>query len=148
MSDLETKLAAAEGRLAALQVRANASRDKAARVTPGLAEHDPGVLSGIRRKPDHKKDARRFAAYDREAAAWRDLDACEKEVSVLKARIAYAERTKPVPFTQEELKAACAVRTSTGWHTVARVNAKSVTVVTGYTWTDRYTIDKILEVRA
>ena len=60
---------------------------------------------------------------------------------------AYAERNKPVPFTTEELQAARAVRTSVGWHRVARVNTKTVSVETGYSWNDRYTFDKILEVR-
>lgn len=59
----------------------------------------------------------------------------------------YAERTAPVPFTFEELKAATHIRTDIGWHKVVRVSAKSVTVETGYSWTDRYTLAKILEVR-
>lgn len=56
-------------------------------------------------------------------------------------------RNAPVPFTSEELKAATHVRTMFGWHRIARVSAKSVSVETGYSWTDRYTLDKILEVR-
>lgn len=74
--------------------------------------------------------------------------AAEDEVSSLRARVAYAKKNAPVPFTTEELKAARAIRTSSGWHRVAKVNAKSVSVETGYSWTDRYTLDKILEVRA
>jgi len=64
------------------------------------------------------------------------------------AKARYAERSKPVPFTTEKLKAARAIRTSVGWHKVVKVNAKSVTVETGYSWTDRYALDKVLEVRA
>jgi hypothetical protein len=59
----------------------------------------------------------------------------------------YARVTAPVPFTPEQLKAAVAIRTSVGWHRVIRVNAKSVTVATGYSWADRHDIAKILEVR-
>lgn len=64
------------------------------------------------------------------------------------AKAEYARRTAPVPFTPEELKAAKVIRTAVGWHKVVRVNAKSVTVETGYSWTDRYAIDKVLEVRS
>lgn len=74
--------------------------------------------------------------------------AAEAEVTSLRARVAYEKKNAPVPFTAEELKAARAIRTSSGWHKVVRVNAKSVSVATGYSWTDRYAIDKILEVRA
>lgn len=50
-------------------------------------------------------------------------------------------------FTPEQLQAATHVRTATGWHKVAKVNAKSVSVETGHSWTDRHAHDKILEVR-
>lgn len=50
-------------------------------------------------------------------------------------------------YTSDELKAATHIRTDVGWHKVVRVNAKSVTVETGYSWTDRYGLDKVLEVR-
>jgi hypothetical protein len=59
----------------------------------------------------------------------------------------YAKRTAPIAFTPEQLKAAKAIRTSSGWHRVVKVSAKSVSVETGYSWTDRYTLDRILEVR-
>ena len=45
---------------------------------------------------------------------------------------AYHEKVKPVPYTLAELKSARYVRTDVGWHKVVRVNAKSVTVETGY----------------
>jgi hypothetical protein len=52
-----------------------------------------------------------------------------------------------VRFTAEELRGAVMVRTSWGWHKVVRVSSKSVTVETGYSWTDRIDVDKILEFR-
>lgn len=65
------------------------------------------------------------------------------------ARIAvYEAKVAPVPFSPAELVTARFVRTSAGWHKVVRVNAKSVTVETGYSWTDRHPIEKVLEVRA
>jgi len=60
---------------------------------------------------------------------------------------AHVDRHAPVPFTADELKAATHVRTAVGWHKVVRVNVKTVTVSTGYSWTDRYAVGKVLEVR-
>ena len=99
-----------------------------------------------------KRDTR-TAYRARAAATERSVDAAMAEIHA--AYIAtseewaaeYAKRTKPVPFTTEDLKAARVIRTSAGWHKVVRVNDKSVTVETGYSWNDRYTLAKILEVR-
>ena len=63
------------------------------------------------------------------------------------ARAEYARRTAPVEFTPAQLSTAIAIRTSSGWHRVVKVNAKSVSVETGYSWTDRYALGQILEVR-
>ena len=52
-----------------------------------------------------------------------------------------------VPFTEDEYKAASAVRTRTGWYRVVKVNAKSVAVATSYSWNDRVLRSAILEVR-
>lgn len=72
------------------------------------------------------------------------------EAADLKARIdvirkAEAERMR---FTAEEMKGAKFIRTDVGWHKVVRVSAKSVTVETGYSWTDRIPVGKVLEFRA
>jgi len=70
----------------------------------------------------------------RAAAAERSIDAGIAEAKAAKAEeasrnaAAYAERTKPVPFTPDQLKAARAVRTMYGWHRVIRVNTATVTV--------------------
>ena len=100
-----------------------------------------------------KRDTR--SAYRARAAATeRSIDAAlaetkaAKEVEAAERSAADADRTKAVPFTPDELKAAQAIRTAIGWHRVVRVNAKSVTVETGYSWHDRYTLDKILQVAA
>lgn len=56
-----------------------------------------------------------------------------QEAADMAANIAaYKKRHAPVPFTSEALNAATHVRTTNGWHAVARVNAKSVTVHTAY----------------
>lgn len=63
------------------------------------------------------------------------------------ARERAANTPKPEPLTHEQIKGARFVRTDVGWHKVVRVNAKSVTVETAYSWTDRYPLSKVLEVR-
>ena len=59
-----------------------------------------------------------------------------------------ATRNEPVPFTDEQYRAARLVRTLLGWHIVVRVSAKSVTVKTGHSWDDRIQRSKIIEVRS
>ena len=117
--------------------------------TPGgLTGYDPAILSGIRRKPDRKGDERRWAAYDRQAEVAVRLDGYRKDREVLVARIARAERDAAAPRDLDSLKPGDAVRDSSGWHRVARVNAKSVTVETGYSWTDRISLDRVIETRS
>lgn len=124
MKNLEAELERAEARLARLPKLA---------ATP----HDPAYVN-LR---GHLKNL------DAEITKGKAIHDAESAVRGIELSIAYRERTKPVPFTAEELKAARAIRTVAGWHKVVRVNAKSVTVETGYSWTDRYTLDKIKEVR-
>ena len=51
-----------------------------------------------------------------------------------------------VRLTREDIVGARAVRTVRGWQAVVRVNAKSVSVHTGYSWVDRVPFDDVLEV--
>lgn len=126
---LQERLASAEAKLAKLP--------EPTPVPGGWLDH--GMLNlPLAKRTNLNADIRKGSA----------IIAAEEEVSSLRARVAYAKKNAPVPFTAEELKAARAIRTSSGWHRVAKVNAKSVTVETGYSWTDRYTLDKVLEVRA
>lgn len=111
-------------------------------------ELDSATGSGIRRKPNAKADARRFAGYARSADIFTAFEAAEREVDRLTRQLEYerAEATRQ-RFTREDIAGAFAVRTSAGWHKVARVNAKTVSVETGYSWTDRIEFDKILDYR-
>lgn len=59
-------------------------------------------------------------------------------------RIAERDRER---FGHEDLEGARYIRTNAGWYKVVRVNAKSVTVESGYSWTDRIEHDRIIEVR-
>lgn len=72
----------------------------------------------------------------------------ERDAERQAAKAATALRNTPVPFTDDEWATAQAVRTRLGWHKVVRANAKSVTVETGYSWTDRIARAKVLEVRS
>lgn len=149
MSGLEEKLEAKKSELVTLEARYAKASGVAERATPGgkYGKRDPGVLSGISRKPNPKRDAARFNSYRRAADAYTAVEQCREDIANLESKIKWAERNAPVSFTTEELKDAKLIRTSHGWHKVVRVNAKSVSVETGYSWNDRIAIDKILEVR-
>lgn len=58
-----------------------------------------------------------------------------------------AEKARP-RLTSEDVSGARLVRDQYGWHKVVRVSAKSVTVETGHSWTDRIPLDRVLEVRS
>jgi hypothetical protein len=146
--DTATRLAEAQERAAAMEKRLGLASAASDRATPGgRTGYDPAILSGIRRKPNHKADARRFAAYDREAAAWRELEAQRDEVRRLEAMHRREVRDAEAPRDVESLEPGHYVRDSSGWHRVVRVNAKSVSVETGYSWVDRIALDRIIETR-
>ena len=152
--------------MSAQMERLEAARDKAVRrvaraqVAVGKADHsvdavmpggrtgyDTAILSGIRRKHNAKADTRRYNAYDREAAAHRELDAAKSAMHTATIRVAtLAEKEAAADLvvpTDARL-----VRDSYGWHRVIRVNAKSVSVETGYSWTDRIPMSNVLETRS
>lgn len=52
-----------------------------------------------------------------------------------------------IRYTAADLKDAVLVRTDIGWWRVIRVNGKSVTVETPYSWTERIPVDRVLEYR-
>jgi hypothetical protein len=140
LEDLEGDLVIARGALARTQQKIDALENAA--TLP-----DPGMFSGTRRKPNAKADARRFASYDREAKLYAEHIANRTRVEQLERVIASAAKTVAVPFTPDDLAAARVIRTDLGWHRVVRVNAKSVSVDTGYSWVDRIPLEKVLEVR-
>jgi len=81
------------------------------------------------------------------AASLAEVKATEAAAQAERAAAAKARLT-PVPFTEAEYKAARAIRTTYGWRKVVRANLKSVTVETGYSWTDRVPRHQVLEVKA
>jgi len=140
-AELEAKLADAKARLV------KAEQDATAFDARARAEWDPAMGSGIRRKPNAKADRARLARSNKEVAMWKKAHDIQNEIAKLESRIAHAKRIVPIPFTDEQWKAARAVRTAGAWHRVVRMNAKSATVETPYSWTDRVPRDRVIEVR-
>lgn len=104
---------------------------------------DPALarLGGAALRQHHRNTDSQLARFTAQAA----------HVEHLRGRVAAAENQEAenarVPLTAEDVKGARLVRDRFGWHKVVRCSAKSVTVETGYSWTDRIAVDKILEVR-
>jgi hypothetical protein len=71
----------------------------------------------------------------------------QQEEQFTASRATFAKRIEKIDYTPEQYKTAKVVRTVTGWHKVVKVNAKSVTVATEYSWTDRIEVGRIIEVR-
>lgn len=103
-----------------------------------------GLDHGILNVPLAKRGRSLDAQIDAHLAEQRRQDKAEWDARRKAARDAEAERVR---LTREDITGARFVRTSVGWHVVVRVSAKSVTVKTPYSWTDRYAFDKVLEVK-
>lgn len=141
--ELKADLARYEANLAkAHEAKANANR-----LSEQAREYGGGIPgfggSGSQRAARYVR-----GAADRAHKAHNEADArikhWEYKVRSAQRRLAELER---VPFTAGELKGARFVHDGIGWREVVRVNAKSVTVTTGYSWTDRVEISKVREWR-
>lgn len=149
LAELRHRLAGMDLALERMERAAKAADARAESATPGgLSGYDPAILSGIRRKPNPKADERRWAAYDRQAKSAGDLVKARDRRDELAARIAAAEKDAAAPRDLDSLAPGDIVRDSVGWHRVVRVNAKSVTVETGYSWTDRIPHERVIETRS
>jgi len=138
---LEQQLEDAQHRLEAARIQA---RNLSAKNKAAGGGGDPGVLSGIRRKKNAKADARRFAAYDREAAAWAALPSLETSVTILENRIAERDRVR---YDREDIVGALFILTRWGWKKVRTVNKVTVSVESGYSWADKVAFDQVLQVK-
>ena len=92
------------------------------------------------------------AKVEREQQAWRDEQkiTAEKERQELIASKKADRQTEQdrVKITRDKLEGAVLVRTAVhGWRKVRRVNAKTVSVDSGYSWADLIPMDKILDYR-
>ena len=84
-------------------------------------------------------------------SAYRAAKEAEDKLAYYTQKLNYYERTiaeRDRPrFTREDLIGATLVRDGLSWRRVAKVNAKTVSVETGYSWVDRIPFDKITEFR-
>jgi hypothetical protein len=107
---------------------------------------DHGPLSGIRRSSTPTQRRKEAAGIEQTIDKAMAEVAAAANARAAELTAAYNERTKAVPFTEDELKAARVIRTAYGWYRLVRVNAKTVTAKDGE-WTARVLKNKILEVR-
>jgi hypothetical protein len=91
---------------------------------PGLAQAHRNTDSQLQRFTQAQAEAR----------------ALEHKAGLARARESEAARTR---YAAADLKGARFVKDRYGWHEVVRVNAKTVTVKTPYSWTDSIPIGKI-----
>lgn len=104
---------------------------------PSLSQRRAGARNGARL-------AERAISEEKERQA---QEAASRQVELVAQRKAARQAESDRPrLTAEDVKGARIVRDSCGWHEVVRVSAKSVTVKTAYSWTDRIPLDRILQV--
>ncbi len=88
------------------------------------------------------------AAHNSADRAWREardkLAYYTEKAKGYERRIAERDRVR---FEHDDVVGATWVKVGYSWCKVARVNAKSVSVETGYSWVDRYSFDKVLAVK-
>lgn len=139
--ELKAKLANAQRH----KVKAEADRDAATRAEDYLREHASGLGYG---GSNAHRGANKIHAQSRaNAARWKEADDRAKhwaqKIRGYEQRIAERERVR---LTRADILGATRIRTRYGWHTVVRVNKTTVSCKSGYSWVDRYTFDKVLEV--
>jgi hypothetical protein len=107
------------------------------------------MTSLSQRRSGARNGARLAEAAIREEKQRQHEDALREADQVSERRRAAREAEKVRPkLTADDVRGGRFVRDSLGWHKVVRVSAKSVTVETAYSWTDRIALDKVLEVRS
>ncbi|WP_454199548.1 hypothetical protein [Nocardia sp. Marseille-Q1738] len=139
---LEVKLAAARKH----QTKAEADREAADRAEDYLREHAGGL--GYGGSNAHKGANKIHAMSRRNSDRWIEANKraqyWEREARGYERRIAERDRVR---LTRADVVGAAFIRTRYGWHKVVRVNKTTVSCESGYSWTDKYTFDKVLEVR-
>lgn len=95
----------------------------------------------ISRAESRRKDADNERSITVELARQKTVRDAEQRANRVAADMADAARIR---LTRDDVKDAVLVRDQFGWHNVIRVNRTTVTVETGYSWTDRIPFDKII----
>jgi hypothetical protein len=117
-------------------------RQRAAMISASAAvpERAAARLSAAGLKQAHRSTDSRLRRYTEAVARAETL---EHKAGLAEAR---ERETARVRFTDRvELAGATHVRDRHGWHAVVRVNAKSVTVKTAYSWTDSIPLAQVFE---
>jgi hypothetical protein len=131
--------AAHEARAADLRARADAKRAEAERIANGVGVGDSaaGRLNARTLAQFHRNTDSSLRRYTEAHNAAESLD--------MSARVAEAKATEASRqhFTKQELDGATLVHDGYGWHEVVRVNGKTVTVKTPYSWTETIAHGKI-----
>lgn len=127
--------------------RLEQARDALQRATAAAEgfHRDPVDPASVYRPRSGRSAARAAGRNDREAQAWQQVRQARQRVTALEAQVARGSVQRLL--TREDVVGAVVVRTAGGWHKVVRVNARTVSVATGYSWVDRYPFDRLLEVR-
>lgn len=139
LEELQGKLRYARSRLAAAEEAMRAA-DKKEEAASELGGGIPGFGGS-----GNQRAARQVrSALDSSYRAWKEAsERIEKwtyRVKSLERRIAEKERVR---YSAADLNGATLVKDSHSWHRVVKVNAKTVTVETPYSWTDRIPLDNI-----
>lgn len=124
--------------------QARAELQRATAAAEGF-HRDPVDPASVFRPRSGRSAARAAARNDREAGAWQQVRRAQQRVAGLEGQVARGSVQRLL--TREDVVGAVVVRTAGGWHQVVRVNARTVSVTTGYSWVDRYPFDRLLEVR-
>ncbi|WP_156027412.1 hypothetical protein [Mycetocola saprophilus] len=107
-----------------------------------------GGIPGFGRSGNQRAARQVGAATDRAYKAWKEATGkvayYDSKARSYQLRIAERDRVR---LERADIIGARVVRTRVGWHKVARINVKTVSVETGYSWVDRYPFAEILEAR-
>lgn len=143
VDELRAKLAYAQKRLEAANeaLRAADARTQSAHEMGGGI---PGFgASGNQRAANQVR-----SALDSSYRAWKEaterIEKWSHRVKRLEARIAEIERPR---LTRDDVLGAALIHDGISWRKVVKVNAKTVSVDTGYSWVDRVPFDDVRAVR-
>jgi len=142
-NELEQKLEHARQMLASAERAVEAADRKRAHARElggGLLSFGPSGPQGARRRVQSATEAGLRASFEAEqrVSMWR------QKVRLLEARIAAATRER---YTRDELVGADLIHDGSRWRVVVTVNKTTVSVATGYSWTDRIPFDRVHDVR-
>lgn len=129
-------------RAAELRAAADKKRAEADRIANGVGAPDrAGAM--LRAKDSRRMNERMDSGLRRFTEKQREADALESKAHLAEGRAKEAARVR---LTHEDIKGATHIQDQFGWHEVVRVNAKSVTVKTPYSWTDSIPHEKVRKV--